>query len=46
MAFQVFYKHFNGTAISTSFVLPRAAVHCDIFILVLNNLKSVKLSSG
>ena len=37
-------KYFNGTIISTSFVLPSAGVFPVIFILDLNDLESVKLS--
>ena len=50
MAFQEFsknlLKYFNGTIISTSFVLPSAGVFPVIFILDLNHWQSVKLSFG
>ena len=39
-------KYFNGTIISTSFVLPLAGVFPVIFILDLNYFESVKLSFG
>ena len=37
-------KYFNGTIISTSFVLPSAGVLPVMLILDLNNSESVKLS--
>ena len=41
---QKLLKYFNGTIISTSFVLPSAGVFPIIFILDLNDLEAVKLS--
>ena len=41
---QKLLRYFNGTIISTSFSLPPAGVFPVIFILDLNDLKSVKLS--
>ena len=41
--FQKLLKYFNGTVISTSFVLLSAGVFPVIFILNLNDSKSVKL---
>ena len=41
--FQKLLKYFNGTIISTSFVLLSAGVFPVIFILDLNDSKSVKL---
>ena len=43
---QKLLKYFNGTIISTSFVLPSAGVFPIIFILDLNDLEAVKLSFG
>ena len=43
---QKLLKYFNGTVISTFFVLPAAGVFPVIFILDLNDLESVKLSFG
>ena len=44
--FQKLPKYFNGTDISTSFVLPSAGAFPAIFILDLNDSESVKLSCG
>ena len=44
--FQKLLKYFNGTIISTSFVLPSAGVVPVIFILDLSDLESVTLSFG
>ena len=41
--FQKLLKYFNGTIISTSFVLPSLGVFPVIFTLDLNDLQSVKL---
>ena len=41
---QKLLKYFNGTIISTSFVLLSAGVFPIIFILDLNDLEAVKLS--
>ena len=43
---QKLLKYFNGTIISTSFVLPLFGVFPVIFILDLNDSESVKLSFG
>ena len=43
---QKLLKYFNGTIISTSFVLPSAGVFPVIFILDLNDSESAKLSFG
>ena len=43
---QKFLKYFNGTIISTSFVLHAAGVFPVIFILDLNNSDCVMLSLG
>ena len=43
-AFQKLLKYFNGTIISTSFVLPIAGVFPVIFTLDLNDSESAKLS--
>ena len=43
---QKLLEYFNGTIISTSFVLPSAGVIPVIFILDLNDSESVKLSFG
>ena len=43
---QKFLKYFNGTVISTSFVLSSVKVFPVIFILDLNDSESVKLSFG
>ena len=43
---QKLIKYFNGTIISTSFVLASAGLFPVIFILDLNGLKSVNLSFG
>ena len=42
--FQKLLKHFNGTIVSTSFVIPPAGVFTFIFILDLNYSEFVKLS--
>ena len=42
MVFQNLLKYFNGTIISTSFVLPLAGVFPVTFILDLNNSESAK----
>ena len=41
---QKLLKYFNGTIISTSFVLPSVEVFPVIFILDLNDSESAKLS--
>ena len=41
---QQLLKYFNGTAISTFFLLPSLGVFPVIFILDLNDLESVRLS--
>ena len=43
---QKLLKYFNGAIISTSFSLPSSGVFPVIFILDLNDPKSVKLSFG
>ena len=43
---QKLLKYFNGTIISTPFVLPSAGALPVIFILDLNDSESVKLSFG
>ena len=43
---QELLKYFNGTIISTSFVLPSAGVFPVIFILDLNDSEPVKLPFG
>ena len=43
---QKLIKYFNGTIISTSFVLPASGVFPIILILDLNNSESDKLSFG
>ena len=43
---QKLVKYFNGTIISTSFVLPAAGVFAVIFILDLNYSDCVMLSLG
>ena len=43
---QKLLKYFNGTIISTSFVLPAAGVFPVIFILDLNDSDCVMLSLG
>ena len=43
---QKLLKYFNGTIISTSFLLPAAGVFPVIFILDLNDAESAKLSFG
>ena len=43
---QKLLKYFNGTVISTSFLLPLAGVFSVIFVLDLNDSESVKLSFG
>ena len=45
-ALQKLVKYFNGTAISTSFVLPSAGVLSVIIDLNLNDLKSVIVAFG
>ena len=44
--FQKLLKYFNGTIISTFFVLPSAGVFPVIFILDLNDSECAKLSFG
>ena len=44
--FQKLLKYFNGTMISTSFVLPSAGVFPGIFILDLNYSEFAKSSFG
>ena len=50
MVFQEFFKilltYFNGTAISTSFVLPSAGIFPVIFILDLSDSEFVKSFFG
>ena len=43
---QKLIKYFNGTIISTFYLLSLAGVFPVIFILDLNNLKSIKLPFG